>query len=139
DLAAATVLDEVRRRLGGDERHAPRPALAEAELLRHRRRGPPRVRGLRRIDHAHHHRLDQLVHRVIVTRVPSPGRESIANSFESRRAPPSPSPSPLPVVKPSFSARSMSAIPGPWSSTVSRSPGRLPPRSAAMRATPPPP
>src|SRR5690349_18158882 len=37
-------------------------------------------------------------HRVIITRVPWPGEESIENSFDSRLAPVNPRPSPLPVV-----------------------------------------
>ncbi len=36
--------------------------------------------------------------RVIATRVPSPGFESMENSFERRRAPLNPRPSPPPVV-----------------------------------------
>jgi hypothetical protein len=37
-------------------------------------------------------------HRTMVTRVPSPGREAISNSLESRLAPLSPLPNPAPVV-----------------------------------------
>src|SRR5690349_16484814 len=43
--------------------------------------------------------------RVIATRVPLPGVESMENSFDRRFAPLNPRPSPAPVVYPSFSAR----------------------------------
>src|SRR6476646_2668248 len=61
-------------------------------------------------------------HRVMVTRVPSPGRDSISKSFTNRFAPLNPNPNPLPEVNPSFNARSMSAMPAPLSSKVKRKP-----------------
>src|SRR5262249_699496 len=73
------------------------------------------------------------------TRVPSPGRVRMSNSFTSRFAPPSPRPSPLPVVKPSFNACSTSAIPGPWSSKTSRRPRLGPSFRLSSSTTPPPP
>src|SRR6185369_9777521 len=57
-------------------------------------------------------------HRAIVIRVPLPGAVSILNSLHRRLAPPRPRPSPPPVVKPSRSACSTSAMPGPESSKV---------------------
>src|SRR5690606_28076732 len=67
--------------------------------------------------------------RTMVISVPSPGRESSENSCTSRRAPPSPKPMPLPVVKPSVSACSTSAIPGPWSTKRSCRPSLAPLRT----------
>src|SRR5581483_4977403 len=65
-------------------------------------------------------------HRTTVTFVPSPTRDLTSNSFTSRFAPPRPRPKPDPVVKPSRRAKSISGIPGPWSSKINRSPTRGP-------------
>ena len=60
--------------------------------------------------------------RVIVTRVPLPGVDSISNSLTSRFAPPKPRPIPFPEVYPSRNARSISGIPGPASTKCARNP-----------------
>src|SRR5262249_40751756 len=78
-------------------------------------------------------------HFVMHTRVPLPICETIANSFTNRLVPPRPNPIPPPVVYPSFSASSMSGIPGPWSVNVRRTPRRLLSLSDSRITSPPPP
>src|SRR6185436_10944239 len=73
------------------------------------------------------------------TTVPAPSCDRISNSFERRREPPSPRPSPLPLVNPSLSACSMSAMPGPWSTNRSRRPRRLSTSRRSSSQVPPPP
>src|SRR5262245_60349515 len=138
ELALARVLHEVRPDLAHDERDLARLVLVEPEPAAERARGPTRHPHLARVRHAE----DELVghfHRVIATRVPSPGRDESSNSFERRFAPPRPSPRPPAVEKPSFMARSVSAMPGPWSSKTRRSPRRSLWFSASSRTVPPPP
>ena len=71
---------------------------------------------------------------------PAPGSDVRSNSSTSRRAPDRPRPSPPPVVQPSVRACSRSAMPGPVSAKVTRTPGR--PLAEVITSTwamPPPP
>src|SRR5262249_47504589 len=97
-LAALAMLDDVGRRLRGHDGNPTHGCLVEAELLRHGAGSPPSLAGLARVPHGNGRRIDHDVHRAMVTLVPSPGRDSMANSLERRRAPPSPRPRPLLVV-----------------------------------------
>src|SRR5215472_12299766 len=98
DLAPLAVLHDVGCGLRGDHGDPTQRRLVEAELLCHSGRGATGLAGLRRVHRGNHGRLDHDVHRAMVTFVPSPGRDSMAYSLESRRAPPSPGPRPFPVV-----------------------------------------
>src|SRR6185369_3765428 len=107
DLPAARMLDEVGGQLGDDEADAARVRLIEVFGAGQRDRAAARLAdgaGIADVQMHPGHRQ-----RVIVTRVPSPGREWMSNSLTSRLAPPRPSPSPPPVVNPSRMACSTSA------------------------------
>jgi hypothetical protein len=100
--ALAGVLDQVARKLGGDECDPAAAFVVEPEVLRIGSRLAPRLTTLAALRDADERaRRDAHPHRVAVIRVPWPGVESISNSLTRRRAPPSPSPRPPPVVKPS--------------------------------------
>src|SRR5262249_45052549 len=114
--AAACVLDQVGPGLGDNDRELSPLCLVKANARAQVHGEAPGLADLRRIVNGNHERgIERSGHfpLVIVTRVPSPARESIVNSLTSRFAPPSPIPMPLPVVKPSVSARSTSGMPGP--------------------------
>src|SRR6185369_14765457 len=139
------MLEDVRRRLGDGERHPSGGLLVEVERARQVTRAPACRRDVAGVLDGHGDRVPHRrgagahVHRVIRTVVPAPGCEWISNSLDSRLAPPRPSPSPLPVVKPSFSACSVLAIPAPWSANVRRRPRRLGSSRLSSSTVPPPP
>src|SRR5918911_2311368 len=87
------------------------------------------MNGRRRASHSSfitpHPSLARQSHRTTVTRVPRPTSDSISKTSTSRFEPGSPLPRPRPVEKPSRMAALMSGMPGPLSSKMSRSPGRL--------------
>src|SRR3954453_6664324 len=89
------------------------------------------------LGNTHGKRFILQVHLAMVTRVPSPGLETISNSSETRLAPPSPSPRPPPVVKPFCIACSISGMPGPLSSKVARNPFPVVISTASNNITPP--
>ena len=96
DFATRRVLRQIGSQLGHDERNLARTFVRKTRLVRDFKRGPAGpgnlagfVDGVRR--------RDVYRHRTIVTRVPSPGRDSMKNSLERRFAPDRPRPSPLPV------------------------------------------
>ena len=114
----AARADRVCGKLGhhnGDPSHV---NLIEALLPCNSGRLPPRLGNLTFVVDGHGDQHD--FQRAMVTLAPPPGFDSMQNSFVNRRAPPSPRPKPGPVVKPSFSAASMSRMPGPRSSKASR-------------------
>jgi hypothetical protein len=120
-LALLSMLREVGRQLARHDRGTVRVFFAEAGELG---RVPGRV--LHRRDVAGLADVEAAMcrahfHRVMTTRVPAPGVDVMANSFDKRFAPDSPRPSPPVVVNPSRMASGMSAIPGPASSNASRS------------------
>jgi len=97
DAPAAPVLEQVGGQLGHHQRE---PALQRG--IDARRVGqcccpPPRFRDLARVRDPD---IDRGGHfqRAMRMRVPLPGADSMANSLDSRLAPPSPRPSPPPVV-----------------------------------------
>src|SRR5579863_4244980 len=77
--------------------------------------------------------------RAIDTRVPSPSRDSMWKSLTRRRAPDNPMPRPCPEVQPSVIASLRSAIPGPSSTNVRRSPCRPFSSKTCMVMSPPSP
>ena len=95
--SAVRVLHHVRRRLAHHDAHPSGLHVVEAHPAREAHRLAPRFSGLRCLGDVDAPRARHF-HRVMTTRVPFPGVESIANSSDSRRAPPRPRPRPPPVV-----------------------------------------
>ena len=93
----APVLHEVGRHFGRDQRDPRRVVLLEPQLDGEVRRRPAHGADLTRVPDRDLRQVPHR-HRAIMTFVPSPGRDSIWNSFESRLAPPSPRPNPEPLV-----------------------------------------
>lgn len=91
------VLDQVGGELGDDQLQASGALLGEADPSGQRHGGASRRGHLAGLAHGIGGSEVQR-HLRIVTRVPSPTRESMANSLERRRAPDRPSPRPSPVV-----------------------------------------
>ncbi len=106
------VTREVGAEFGDHEREAPGGLLVELQAGGQQHAAPTRVADLAGFgdveDLMHGH-----AHRVIVTQVPSPTTERIANSCTSRLLPDRPSPMPPPDVQPSVSASPRSAMPWP--------------------------
>src|SRR5262245_31669370 len=98
------MFHEIRGELGGDQTGAVAVFLAESRVRSGIARCKPSRRGLARLDDGNPPMRAAYFHRVITTRVPPPGVELIANSFESRLAPDRPRPKPPPVEYPSFIA-----------------------------------
>src|SRR5262249_49243730 len=97
-LTGAAVLEDIRADLGHHERDISGAGRVEAESFRELRGGAPSLGHLARVVDGEWPRRSDHFHRVIVTRVPSPGRDSMLNSLDRRLAPLSPSPRPPPVV-----------------------------------------
>src|SRR5262249_61202373 len=103
--AGAAVLEAVRADLGHHERDVAGALRVEAESFRKlRRRATGRGDLAPVLDDQRPRRGDHF-HRVIITRGPSPGRDSMLNSLDSRLSPLNPTPRPSPVVQPSSTAR----------------------------------
>ncbi len=95
ELASGAVFHQVRGKLGCDDPHASRSDLVEPEVAGDELGAPSRIGHLACLDEGQRDHRD--THRAMVTRVPEPGRESMENSFDRRRAPLRPRPRPPPV------------------------------------------
>jgi len=123
DHAVSGMADDVRCRLGHDDRQAANGIGAQAPGVPQLDRGPARRTDLRLLIEYQQRRwagrvrrpngCGQAFHRTIVTQVPSEGVESRSNSLTNRLAPGNPIPIPPPVVYPSCMARSIPEMPGP--------------------------
>ena len=124
-LAAAAVLDEVGRQLGGDQRDAGRRALRRSRAaLRQRRRAARRASATWLA--SAHVRLRCMRHfqRAMVTRVPTPGARL---DVELARQPLGAAQAEAEAVAGGVAVAqrgSMSGMPGPWSSKIRRTPRR---------------
>src|ERR1700757_650855 len=105
------MLHQIGRHFGRGQSDGARANLSQLHILGKFSGSPPGFPRLARFSNLDHHAL--YFQRVIVIRVPSPGRETMSNSFTRRFDPPRPRPNPEPVVKPSRSASSTSGMPGP--------------------------
>src|SRR5690606_34293680 len=83
DDAVARVLHDVRRKLARDDFAVAAIAFSEAQALGLLTRRPPDNGHAGPIGHSNRHAAH--FHRLTLTRVPSPGVDSISNSFMSRR------------------------------------------------------
>src|SRR5687767_13531942 len=135
--------DDVGRRLRHHQRHPADVRFTELQRFRQlRRESACFTHAARLLDGEGERNVagrKHYVHRVAVTRVPSPTRETTSNSSTRRLEPPRPSPIPPLVVKPLVIACSRSAMPGPLSSKVSRRPRRSFFTKVSRRIVPPPP
>src|SRR5690606_3978610 len=136
------MLEQIRRQLRRHERHAAGIGLIETQLLRPAVRNPPGVTNpALLLDQPYQRRAAANIqdHLAMLMRVPAPGELSRSNPSTSRLAPVSPSPRPPPEVQPSVIASLISAIPGPSSRNVSRTPDLGPSANSTQSMSPPPP
>ena len=141
-FAAPGVLEQVTAQLGGEQGGAPGIGGVEVVLFGQPLGDPAGVADLAVVfdqQDLGDASLNVHVHRVMVIRVPAPTVLSSSNSSTSRLAPVSPRPRPLPDVQPSVMASLMSAMPGPSSRKVRRTPTRVPSSISCQSMSPPPP
>src|SRR5471032_169158 len=141
-LAMGGMLEDVAGKFGRHQGHAPGVGFIKTQQFGKLLGAAPGIADLADIFDQKH--LGQgagniQVHRVIVTRVPSPGAVSSSNSSTRRLAPVRPRPRPLPEVQPSVRASLRSGMPGPSSRKVRRRPGRWSLSTTLQSMYPPPP
>src|SRR5208282_1744622 len=120
-LPAATMNQHVARSLRGQQGKLACSRLVKMKPLRRKLGGAAHLADRTGIGDGNPLR-ESYLHRATVTFVPLPTSVSMLNSLTRRLLPPKPSPMPDPEVNPSFSASSISGIPGPWSSKIRRNP-----------------